>query len=100
MEFYYGVYRHGHELLVAVCDEDTLDKIFFSGEKGVKLEVKNSFYGRNKGQKEEVLSHMKNATILNLVGKEIIEIALEEGLISKGCVLAIGDTLHAQRAKM
>jgi len=100
MEFYYGVYRHGHEIMVAVCDEDTLDKNFSCNEKGIKLDVKKSFYGKNKGQKEEILPHMKNATILNLVGKEIIDIALEEGLIIKECVLVIGDTVHAQRAKM
>lgn len=100
MEFYYAVYPHGHELMVAVCDEDTLGNTFCCNEKGIKLEVKKSFYGKNKGQKEEVLPHMKNATILNLVGKEIIEIALEEGLISKECVLVIGNTLHAQSAKL
>ncbi|MCC7572752.1 MAG: DUF424 family protein [Candidatus Methanofastidiosum sp.] len=100
MEFCYAVYRHEHEQIVAVCDEDTIGKTFYCNEKGIKIEIKKSFYGMNKGQKEEVLLLMKNATILNLVGKEIIEIALEEGLISKECVLAIGDTLHAQRTKL
>ena len=100
MEFYYAVYRHGHELMVAVCDEDTIENTFCCSEKGIKLEVKKSFYGKNKGQKEEILPHMKDATILNLVGKEVIEIALEEGLISEECVLIIGDTVHAQRAKI
>lgn len=100
MEFYYAVYRQGHELMVAVCDEDTIDKSFSCNEKGIKLDVKKSFYGKNKGQKDEVIPHMNNATILNLVGKEIIEIALGEGLISKECILVIGNTLHAQRAKM
>ncbi|MEN6378799.1 MAG: DUF424 family protein [Methanofastidiosum sp.] len=100
MEFYYAVYPHGHELMVAVCDEDTLDKTFFSNEKGIKLDVKKSFYGKNKGQKEEIVHLMKDATILNLVGKEIIDIALGEGLISRECVLVIGGTVHAQRTKM
>ncbi len=100
MEFYYAVYRHGHELMVAVCDEDTLDKSFSCNEKGIKLDVKKSFYGKNKGQKEEIVHLMKDATILNLVGKEIIDIALGDGLISKECILAIGDTVHAQSAKM
>ena len=100
MEFYYAVYRHGNEIMVAVCDEDTIENTFCCSEKGIKLEVKKSFYGKNKGQKEEILPHMKDATILNLVGKEVIGIALEEGLISEGCVLIIGDTVHAQRAKM
>lgn len=52
------------------------------------------------GQKEDILPHMKEATILNLVGEKIIEIALDEGLINKECIMVIGDTLHAQRVKM
>ncbi|NYT03536.1 MAG: DUF424 family protein [Candidatus Methanofastidiosa archaeon] len=100
MEFYYALYRQGKELIVAVCDEDTLDKSFSCSEKGIKIDVKKAFYGKNKGHKEDVLPHMKDATILNLVGKDIIEIALEEGLISKECIIVIDKTLHAQMAKM
>ncbi len=100
MEFYYAVYHHGHELMVAVCDEDTIENTFCCTEKGIKLDVKKSFYGKNKGQKEEIVHLMKDATILNLVGKEIVDIALGEGLISNECVLVIGSTVHAQRAKM
>ena len=100
MEFYYAVYQKGHELTVAACDEDTLGKIFSCSEKGIEIDVKKAFYAKNKGQIEEILPHLREATILNLVGKEIIKMALEEGLITNECVLVIGDTLHAQRAKM
>jgi hypothetical protein len=100
MEFYYALYRQGKELIVAVCDEDTLDKSFSCAEKGIKIDVKKAFYGKNKGQKDEILPFMKEATILNLVGNDIIEIALEEGLISKECILVIDKTVHAQRAKI
>ncbi|HOM95616.1 MAG: DUF424 family protein [Candidatus Methanofastidiosa archaeon] len=100
MEFYYAIYRQGHELLVAVCDDNTLEGTFHCAEKGIKLDVKKAFYGKNLGQKEDILPHMKEATILNLVGEKIIEIALDEGLINKECIMVIGDTLHAQRVKM
>jgi hypothetical protein len=100
MEFYYAIYRQGNELIVAVCDEDLLDKSFSCIEKGIKIDVKKAFYGKNKGIKDDILPHMKDATILNLVGKDIIAIALEEGLISKGCILVIDKTVHAQSAKM
>lgn len=100
MEFYYAVYSQGHELIVAVCDENVLEKSFFCEEKGIKIDVKKSFYGKNKGEIEEILGHMRNATILNLVGEEIIKIALEEDLISEDCVLKIGDAVHAQRVSI
>ncbi len=100
MEFYYAVYNQGNELIVAVCDVDILGKTFHCGEKGIKIDVKKSFYGKNKGQIGEILDHMSNATILNLVGDEIIKIALNEDLISKGCVLEIDNTVHAQRVKI
>ncbi|KYC44796.1 MAG: hypothetical protein APG12_00996 [Candidatus Methanofastidiosum methylothiophilum] len=100
MEFYYAVYFQANELVVAVCDEDILEKTFFCNEKEIKIDVKKAFYGKNKGQKDEILAQMKNATILNLVGKDIIELALEEGLISKEYILLIGDTVHAQGARI
>jgi len=43
---------------------------------------------------------MKNATILNIVGKYIVTLAIKEGIISKECVIEIGETLHAQKAKL
>ncbi len=100
MEFYYAIYQQGHELIVAVCDDDTLEGTFYCAERGIKIDVKKSFYGKKLGQKEDILSYMKDATILNLVGKKIVGIALSEGLISRECILEIGDTLHAQRVKM
>ena len=71
MEFYYAIYRQGHELLVAVCDDNTLEGTFHCAEKGIKLDVKKAFYGKNLGQKEDILPHMKEATILNLVGEKL-----------------------------
>lgn len=100
MEFFYGIYKQGNEVLLAICDENIIDKVFQNNEKMIKIDVKKSFYGKNKGCKEDILALMKNATILNLVGTDIIEIAIEEGVINKECVLTIGETVHAQRAKM
>ncbi|KYC51928.1 MAG: hypothetical protein AMQ74_00928 [Candidatus Methanofastidiosum methylothiophilum] len=100
MEFFYGIYKQGNEVLLAICDENIIDMVFHNNDKMIKIDVKKSFYGKNKGCKEDILELMKNATILNLVGKDIIEIAIEEGIINKECVLAIGETVHAQRAKM
>ncbi|NMC61305.1 MAG: DUF424 family protein [Candidatus Methanofastidiosa archaeon] len=100
MDFFYGIYKQGNEVLLAICDEDIVDKEFRCIERKIKIDVKKSFYGKNKGSKEDIIEFMKNATILNLVGKEIISLAIEEGIIDKESVLTIGETVHAQRAKM
>lgn len=52
MEFYYAIYRQGHELLVAVCDDNTLEGTFHCAEKGIKLDVKKHFMGKIWGKKK------------------------------------------------
>ena len=99
MEFFYSIYKRGNEVLLAACDEDVIDKEFFCEDPEIKLDVKKAFYGKNKCGKDEVVSLMEGATILNLVGEALISIAIEEGLIENSCVLVIGKTKHAQRAK-
>lgn len=100
MDFFYGIYKQGNEVLLAICDEDIVDKVFRCTEKNIKIDVKKSFYGKNKCDGSEAIELMKNASILNLVGRKIIALAIEEGLISKECVMEIGETVHAQLAKM
>ena len=100
MNFLYGIYNQGNEILVAVCDEDVVGRVFRCSDKNIKIDVKNSFYGKNKCDEKEVLELMKNATILNIVGKYIVTLAIKEGIISKECVIEIGETLNAQKAKL
>jgi hypothetical protein len=88
---------HG-EILLAACDDDVLGKTFCEGE--LELMVSESFYGGEQVSQKIFTLKIKSATIVNLVGKEVIEIALELGLISPEGIIEIDGVPHAQIAKM
>ncbi len=87
------VYRRGDEVLVAACDADLLGKSFKEGE--LRIEV-SSFYDGLQVHKNELVRHMKLATIANLVGEKVVGIAIEEGYIDKENIIRIDGIPHAQ----
>ena len=91
-------YNTQGEVLLAACDDDVLGKTFCEGE--LELMVSESFYRGERVSQNIFISKIKSATIVNLVGKEVIEIALELGLISSEGIIEIDGVPHAQIAKM
>ncbi|MCK5548152.1 MAG: DUF424 family protein [Thermoplasmata archaeon] len=87
------VYRRGDEVLVAACDADLLGKSFREGE--LRIEV-SSFYDGLIVHKDELIRHMKLATIANFVGEKVVGIAIEEGYVDKENIIRIGGIPHAQ----
>ena len=92
------VYTTQGEILLAACDEKVLGETFEEGE--LQIEVSQSFYGGDKVTCEDFKRQLKTATIANLVGMEVIEIALELGMVNEESVIEIGGVPHAQIAKM
>ena len=87
------IYRTGKEVIIAACDTDLIGKVFKEG--ALKLEV-SSFYDGPEVDQEELIKHLKLATIANLVGEKAVNIAIEEGYVDKNCVMRIGGIPHAQ----
>lgn len=81
-------------LLVTACDPEVLGETFEDGD--VSLEVTEEFYGGDEVAAETVIERLSQASIANLVGREVVELAIEEGFVDEERVLEIGDTLHAQ----
>ncbi|MCD6478234.1 MAG: DUF424 family protein [Candidatus Aenigmarchaeota archaeon] len=92
--FYYSVFKSGGDVLVAICDGKELGRKIPFGK--IVFEVKKDFYGSKKCKAEEVVKIVRDATIINAVGREIIELLIKEGYIDEENVMKIGDTLHAQ----
>jgi hypothetical protein len=92
------VYTTQGEILLAACDDDLLGKTFEDEE--LQLVVSESFYGGEKVSHELFIRQLKSATIVNLVGKEVVRIASEIGMVNEDCVLEISGVPHAQIAKM
>ncbi|WP_230972309.1 DUF424 domain-containing protein [Archaeoglobus neptunius] len=92
------VYRIRGEMLVAVCDADIVGKVFREGD--LKLEVKESFYGTEEFDEEEVKRALRNATIANITGSRAVDLAIKIGIIDKNRVLKIAGCPHAQMVVM
>lgn len=88
------IHTHGKESILAACDEDILG-MTFEGD-GVKIRVSEAFYRGESISPEAFVERMKSVTIMNLVGEEVIAIAIAEGKVSPENVMEIGGVKHAQ----
>jgi hypothetical protein len=93
-----GVYvktvRQGRDTLVAVCDADILGETLEGGR--VPFTVSERFYKGTLCDITEALEAMGKASIVNMVGKRIVEAAIQCNLIQKAGIIYIGDVPHAQ----
>ncbi|MCX6649074.1 MAG: DUF424 family protein [Candidatus Bathyarchaeota archaeon] len=97
-EVYLRTSRHGRDTLVAVCDAELLGQTILGGR--VPFTVSEEFYKGVPGSVEEAVAAMRRATICNLVGKRIVEAAVEKRLVHQKAVIYFGDVPHAQIVKM
>ncbi len=93
-----GVYvktvRQGRDVLIAVCDAEILGKTLEGGR--VPFNVSERFYGGTLCELAEAIEAMGKASIVNMVGKRIVEAAIECNLIQEAGVIYLGDVPHAQ----
>jgi hypothetical protein len=95
---YLKVYHVDEEVLVAVCDEGLLEKEFSEGD--VHLKVSKNFYGEEHADYDEVASALGEATIANLVGKQSVACAVENGFVDAKDVIFIEGVPHVQMVCM
>jgi len=81
-------------LLVAVCDDGLIGETFEDGE--VSLTVTEEFYGGEAVDESAVVDSLVRADVANIVGREAVELAIDEGFVDERNVLEVESTLHAQ----
>ena len=86
--------RRGREFVVAACDAELLGKTLKGGR--VPFKVNEAFYKGVLMEVEEALGIIKMGTIVNLVGKRVVEAAIRVGLVHPEAVLYLGEVPHAQ----
>ena len=87
------MYEQESDKLLSICDLGILGKTFSSG--GLEIEV-GEFYQGEKCDERKALGLAKRATIINAVGKRIVELLIKKKLVDRGSVMEIGGVLHAQ----
>ncbi|WP_456475305.1 DUF424 domain-containing protein [Candidatus Pyrohabitans sp.] len=98
MRYCVKIYRVQNEVLVAVCDEDILGRVFEEGE--LILDIKKEFYGDEVFTEEQVVVFLNEATIANIAGEGVVAIAIREGIIDRENVLRVCGVPHAQMVRM
>jgi hypothetical protein len=77
--------------VVAICDSELIGKTF--EQENLQLEVKESFFKGEEVSREELIEIIHDMSVedatFNIVGKESVDIALEEGLIDESCIKTI-----------
>lgn len=96
--FWCKVFSTKYDLVVAICDEDLIEKEIKTKE--LKIKVSKNFYGDRLVDEKIALRLMKKASICNLMGKNIVELAEKNKFIIKENVIFINDIPHAQFVKI
>ncbi|WP_287585301.1 DUF424 domain-containing protein [Candidatus Borrarchaeum sp.] len=91
---YFRVFKTEKDIMVAVCDADILGKKFSDGKS--KLNIEENFYKGTLGTLEDGIQAMNGATIINVLGENIISKMIDDGIISEHSVICICGVPHAQ----
>jgi len=88
MHFSAKVTDYQKNLMLNICDVDLLGKNIV--QEDLKMTISKSYYGEKIIEHEEAKNLLKNASIINMVGKETISLSLELGIGSENGVKKIG----------
>jgi hypothetical protein len=98
MEVYVNLKLVGKDVLLAICDTDVLGKTLREGK--IVFRVKEEFYNGGKVTIEEAVDMIANSNIVNMVGKNCVEKAIQKGYVHPEAVLNIEGIPHAQIVKL
>ena len=76
-------------IMVNMSDAELIGRNIIDGE--LKINISENYYGKQIVEIDEAISLLKSASIMNLVGKETISLAIEVGIGSKDGVKIISD---------
>lgn len=88
------IHRQGREVLVAVSDAGLVGREFREGN--MRLFIHESFYGTEGADAPEVVRELAACTIANLVGVDVVTLAIRHGFVHPDNVLDIDGVPHAQ----
>jgi hypothetical protein len=88
----------GRNVLLAICDCEILGRTLCEGK--IVFPVKEDFYKGVKVTVDEAVGMIDNSTIVNMIGKNVVEKAVEKGYVHPEAVLNIQGVPHAQIVKL
>jgi hypothetical protein len=98
LEVYTKLSKCGEHVLLAACDEELLGQVLKDGK--IVFKIGEEFYKGPKLPIEDAIELMEESTVVNMVGQNIVQKAIEQGLVHPEAVLKICGIPHAQIVKM
>jgi len=81
MRVYIKIHKRNGIETVAVCDEALLDKVFKEGN--LRIEVSRQFFGGELIKMEDAIEILKASSYFNIVGKSIVNKAINNEILPK-----------------
>jgi hypothetical protein len=98
LEVYTKLSKCGEHVLLGACDEELLGQVLKDGK--IVFKIGEEFYKGPKLPIEDAIELMEESTVVNMVGQNIVQKAIEQGLVHPEAVLKICGIPHAQIVKM
>lgn len=102
--FWTKTFSTKQDFVVAVCDENILEKElqfkYHIKKEAIKIKLSKNFYGGMLIDENIMVKLLHNATIGNLMGERTIELAERNGFIIRENVILIDGVPHAQFIKI
>jgi hypothetical protein len=98
LDVYAKLSKCGEHVLLAACDEGLLGEVLRDGK--IVFKIGEEFYKGPKMPVNEAVELMRDSTIVNMVGPNIVKKAIEQGLVHPEAVLNICGIPHAQIIKI
>jgi len=89
MQYSVRISDYQKNTMVNMSDAELIGKDVIDGE--LKINISENYYGKQIVDRDEAISLLKSASIMNLVGKDTISLAIELGIGSKDGVKIISD---------
>jgi hypothetical protein len=90
------LHRVRAEIVLAACDAELLHRDLPVGTSGRTVKVAPQFYGERAVGREEFTWALRQATIVNLLGERVCQVAVEEGFLAQGGTGTLGGVPHAE----
>ena len=89
MQFSVRTSKYEKNTMVNMCDAELIGTDVIDGK--LKIHISENYYGKKLVDKDEALSLLKSTSIMNLVGKETISLAIDLGIGSESGIKTISD---------
>ena len=92
--FSYKIFRQGNDILLAISDPDIIGKKLQKDD--IEIEVSEAFYSGESCDEAAAIELIQKATIVNAIGKDVIDLMLKNRFIEKDKIMEIEGVPHAQ----